>query len=150
MVAGLGLVVPGQCVGVCGLLRQVLRPQQLERLESTVNLEIPDNDACKEITHVHSAYASHQSGVVKLCEIMGSKAVLQGSASHLDLSRAPYDLYGVKYIDLVSLSLPLPRYLIGGDRSPIISHTFISFNNISNIVRYLYEKPPIRPSCDLS
>ena len=26
------------------------------------------------------------------------------SGSHLDLSRAPYDLYGVKYIDLVSLA----------------------------------------------
>ena len=26
------------------------------------------------------------------------------SGSHLDLSRAPYDVYGVKYIDLVSLA----------------------------------------------
>ena len=29
--------------------------------------------------------------------------VLQASASHLDLGRAPYAVYGVKYIDLVSL-----------------------------------------------
>ena len=29
----------------------------------------------------------------------------QARDSHLDLGRAPYDLYGVKYIDLVSLSL---------------------------------------------
>ena len=27
----------------------------------------------------------------------------RASGAHLDLSRAPYDLYGVKYIDLVSL-----------------------------------------------
>ena len=33
---------------------------------------------------------------------MGGRAVLQGSGSHLDLGRAPYVLYGVKYIDLVS------------------------------------------------
>ena len=30
----------------------------------------------------------------------------EASDSHLDLSRAPYVLYGVKYIDLVSLALP--------------------------------------------
>ena len=29
--------------------------------------------------------------------------VNEASGSHLDLSRAPYVLYGVKYIDLVSL-----------------------------------------------
>ena len=34
--------------------------------------------------------------------------------------------------------------------APIRSHTFISFNNISTMLRYLHEKPPIRPSCDLS
>ena len=32
---------------------------------------------------------------------MRGRGVLQASASHLDLDRAPYDLYGVKYIDLV-------------------------------------------------
>ena len=41
--------------------------------------------------------------LMKLCEIMRSRAVLQASDSHLDLGRAPYDLYGVKYIDLVAL-----------------------------------------------
>ena len=30
----------------------------------------------------------------------------QASDSHLDLGRAPYVLYGVKYIDLVSLDVP--------------------------------------------
>ena len=32
--------------------------------------------------------------------------------SHLDLSRAPYVLYGVKYIDLVSLGAFAPRYFL--------------------------------------
>ena len=36
---------------------------------------------------------------------MGGKAVLQASDSHPDLGRAPYALYGVKYIDLVSPAL---------------------------------------------
>ena len=40
--------------------------------------------------------------MVKLCELIGSRAVGQASDSHLDLGRAPYALYGVKYIDLVS------------------------------------------------
>ena len=31
--------------------------------------------------------------------------MLQASASHLDLSRAPYVLYGVKFIDPVSLAV---------------------------------------------
>ena len=35
---------------------------------------------------------------------MGSRAVLQASDSHLDLSRAPYVVYGAKYIDPVSLA----------------------------------------------
>ena len=48
--------------------------------------------------------------MVKLCGIMGSRAVLQTSASHLDLDRAPYTLYGVKYIDLVSLA-PFTGYI---------------------------------------
>ena len=30
---------------------------------------------------------------------------MQASDSHLDLSRAPYVLYGVKYIDLVSFDI---------------------------------------------
>ena len=33
----------------------------------------------------------------------GWDATKEASASHLDLGRAPYGLYGVKYIDLVSL-----------------------------------------------
>ena len=34
------------------------------------------------------------------------------SRSHLDLSRAPYVVYGVKYIDLVSLGAFVPRYFL--------------------------------------
>ena len=49
--------------------------------------------------------------LMKLCDIMGAwqaaalqadKEVVLVSDSYLDLSRAPYALYGVKYIDLVS------------------------------------------------
>jgi hypothetical protein len=34
--------------------------------------------------------------------------VLQASVANLDLGRAPYVLYGVKYIDLVSLDATRP------------------------------------------
>ena len=37
--------------------------------------------------------------------------------SHLDLSRAPYVLYGVKYIDLVTLGAFAPRYFLSQDGS---------------------------------
>ena len=37
--------------------------------------------------------------------------------SHLDLSRAPYVLYGVKYIDPVSLGAFAPRYSLFSTRS---------------------------------
>ena len=40
------------------------------------------------------------------------KLVYQTFVSHLDLSRAPYVLYGVKYIDLVSLGAFAPRYFL--------------------------------------
>ena len=36
----------------------------------------------------------------------------QAFVSHLDLSRAPYVLYGVKYIDLVSLGAFVIRYFL--------------------------------------
>ena len=36
----------------------------------------------------------------------------QALVSHLDLSRAPYVLYGVKYMDLVSLGAFVPRYFL--------------------------------------
>ena len=47
------------------------------------------------------------------CDVMGQESTdmrcriseleIMASVSHLDLGRAPYVLYGVKYIDLVSL-----------------------------------------------
>ena len=46
---------------------------------------------------------------MKLCEIIGGQGCAAASDSHLDLGRAPYVLYGVKYIDLVSLALPAGR-----------------------------------------
>ena len=49
---------------------------------------------------------------------MRSRAVLQASASHLDLSRAPYALYGVHYIDLVSLAP-----FLGYQRAAVVTQT---------------------------
>ena len=44
---------------------------------------------------------------------MGSRAVLQASGPHLDLIRAPYVLYGVNYIGLVSLPVTAgPSHII--------------------------------------
>ena len=40
--------------------------------------------------------------------------------SHLDLSRAPYVLYGVKYIDLVSLGAFAPRYFLFSHRMKML------------------------------
>ena len=44
---------------------------------------------------------------MKLCEIIGGRAVLLPVTHHVDLIRAPYALYGVQYIDLVSLLMKL-------------------------------------------
>ena len=51
--------------------------------------------------------------------LAGSKLA---SASHLDLSRAPYVLYGVKYIDLVSLGE------ITGCRLPLASASHLDLS----------------------
>ena len=40
--------------------------------------------------------------------------------SHLDLGHAPYDLYGVKYIDLVSLGAFAPRYFLFSHRGHVM------------------------------
>ena len=41
--------------------------------------------------------------LTELCAMFVSMAKLQASDAHLDLISAPYALYGVKYIDPVSL-----------------------------------------------
>ena len=49
-------------------------------------------------------------------EMQATKPQAQASASHLDLGRTPFDLYGVEYIDPVSLAgvYVLQREAAGG------------------------------------
>ena len=74
---------------------------------------------------IHAPYVLH--GLIR------APYVLHG------LIHAPYVLHGVKYIAPVRLAP-------GRKRPPTSPYSFaqfyISFNNILNIVRYLYEKPP--------
>ena len=51
---------------------------------------------------------THDSGRYTIENENGTTA----SGAHLDLDRAPYALYGVKYIDLVSLDLDRARYVL--------------------------------------
>ena len=82
----------------------------------------------------------------------------------LDLGALPSDAIGAEAVlvhsessicNALRLCLDTAVYAFAGRRAaatgsasphkrgaPISSHNFISFNNIANILRYLYEKPP--------